>query len=157
MQTDYHSGSKAGEHFQAETAQQDSLMATLAKVRRHRRIRHTTMAAVPVAVCILTVKLLIPSPALPDDGPPRPVTAVLPLRVSTEPLAVGQKIVSISSPRLYVRSQTADLASMHIITPPDVRVPRIGEKEFRTLLATHDLYLIQVDGGTAEVRPLKAE
>ena len=57
-------------------------------------------------------------------------------------------------PELFIRTPEERAMDVRITTPPDAAVPRLGEAEFHTWLAAHEVYCIQLGGDLAQVLPL---
>jgi len=136
--------------FDPETAQIESLNATLSRVRFRRRVRRTATTSVILMAALGAVWLALPTP-LPRSGP-APVADSI--RIRSLPLTPEQKIVSSVIPDLYIHTPSETSGIARIATPSGASVPRLGEREFQSLLATYDLYCIQVNGAAPEIRSL---
>lgn len=134
--------------YDTETARQASLRATISRVRLRRRVRKTAGGAAVLLAVGAVVWLAMPGVTPQSGGGPGPVVgpvAVDSLRIRTMPLTAEQRVVTARTPGLIVRTQAGRT------------VPRLGEGELRALLAAHEAYLIQMDGGTVEVRARRGE
>jgi hypothetical protein len=122
-------------------------------VRLRRRVRRTTIASVILVATLGAVWLALPAPS-PEPGP-APLADFI--RIRSLPLAPEQKIVSSVTPGLYVHTPPESSSIARIATPPGASLPRLGENEFQSLLATYDLYYIQLNGEAPEIRSRHGE
>lgn len=139
--------------FHVDAARHASLCATLSRVRLRRRMRKTGGAIAVLCLTALLVRLAIPGAVTPPGGQ---VVERDQLIIRSAPLKADQRMVSVKDEGMFVRT-TATEAVARVKTPADAPVARLGDSEFRHLLAAHDVYCIQVGAGAAQVLPLHAE